>query len=489
MNCYSQADTDLYSNKEYSTGCVKLNVDGSTGANVDCSIAKASSGTFKYTDFGNGIQATFESCFSPKIASSDTNPRYITMNINKNRSSLFLFTNGVTPFPDTVLGQKALIKINSYSAVLAKASTAGYYINSGSIYPEEALKPLDALIYCKSNKVEECEVRSARAGYYLNSGEEKSEKPVIRCDGTTCKAEAVTKKVCGNDENKQVVGGVIFDENKLKICVSGGNSIEIKSGATVSYENLELLKEEDFPGAQKSTISVKVNSDASVTLLVDVTLPTCTENAGNNVCFDGAVNNQYCIKSGKIYLTTIAANGSATCALMTNQQAGLAADAGGPAIIYFNNDYEKIGIPTETTTNIMAYQCLFNPSSTYDLLSCDLIKGYISDMTAGENKKIIHCNGWKGEGCTVTTKTTSENCSNDDEGKIVGKGTKICFGTTTTHSIPTTSPASSQYIAYKSSTINKNYGINKNDVALLSFTYISSTYSSVILTKVLGKKL
>lgn len=129
VNCYTQNHisitndglTDMSTLEHSVIGCIKLFTDGSTeSCNSNYGLKPAASGTCKFTS------PDFSMCANLKVAnidntdsveSSDYGFKTISMTIGEGQ---FLYTNGLTPFPNTLKNGKVLLKISSDYAVLNK---------------------------------------------------------------------------------------------------------------------------------------------------------------------------------------------------------------------------------------------------------------------------------------------------------------------------------------------------------------------------------
>jgi len=152
-------------------------------------------------------------------------------------------------------------------------------------------------------------------------------------------------------------------------------------------------------------------------MMMDNSLPECSGTIdSDSVCFTDALNEQYCIHTSNkfIYKTTISTENDVT----TNKCDAIVGSEGVTSdIIYFDKDNK---IVTDATTADMAYQCTYGNTTPYTVTSCELAKGYtLIDST---NTKYIYCNGWKGEGCVVSSNALSDctliNTDEMENGKL-----------------------------------------------------------------------
>jgi len=133
---------------------------------------------------------------------------------------------------------------------------------------------------------------------------------------------------------------------------------------------------------------------------------------------------------------------------------------------------------------VVAYQCTFEGTGNegtapFKISNCVRVKGYAID---GDN--IIQCSGWRREGCIISTKSsdTSECSDTSDEGKILGNGSGICFGTTN-FAIEWEADGNEKYVAFEAADYNPFYGLVKNEIAFLHLNKISQTASSILVTE------
>lgn len=126
VNCYTQKDIDT-SNVESDIpsviGCIPLNKDetlGKSGA-MDCkaaNVAKATSGTCKFND----ATGEFNMCIVAKIGAgtAPSDYEFKEISVTAGEEGQFFFTNGDTPFPNTVKNGNVFAKINENAVVLNK---------------------------------------------------------------------------------------------------------------------------------------------------------------------------------------------------------------------------------------------------------------------------------------------------------------------------------------------------------------------------------
>lgn len=318
-------------------------------------------------------------------------------------------------------------------------------------------------------------------GYFINDGNgESSTNYLIKCPGD-------------NDENCSEVGasgessavGSIKVENEtptISICVITGCSSEQDSSdyeaipADTNNKYLKITKAatNDFPGVTlesgESTkdISIKIGKDGYVILLENASLPECNASIpSSNVCFTGALNEQYCIHSDQsIYKTIIGEENTKSCTKITLSNTS--------EIFYFDMEGKKLesGEPSATTSDIMAYEC---SSSSQGGISCELLHGYVSITESNA----IYCSGWKREGCVVETISA---CDSAEEGQLVTSSensSKLCFASEITRDFTS---STTDYYAFLTTKVNPIYGQGEGEIV-----FLKSTASSVLVTDASGK--
>ena len=481
MNCYTQANLAHYPEGNiYPFGCVKLYADG--GENCDYTrMAKAVTGSCKFTPATN----TFSMYFSPWTSATnhddaDVSNKYVFtyMSMVVDHDKVVLFKNDQTPFPDTKSGDNVLVKIDGQTAVVSKTVTKGYYVNAGSVY-SGADSGKDALIYCKSEKIEECTVypvtqptynaETSVPGYYINSGPDAYTKPLIYCDGDDkkCVSEVAengyyvnadknetSKKLirCSNGVCEAVaadsscgVGRIIKSGSNYVLCTGSSTDGALTLG-TVAYQSL-TIGANGFPGVSAAgTIDVKVTAKKSVVLMEENVLPDCDGHPLPNAasrCTSSEISVGSCILDDIIYVS----NG-VNCVPITGTT--------GKEIFYFDDKYYTTTEPDGSEDDAyLAYQCTFDGDV---VKSCEKAKGY---SIIDDGAKSIVCNGWKGEKC-VYSAASGANCeSNDQEGNLI-TSKKLCF----TESMVGL-PSAITTVAFEVSKSNAIYGIGSG-VAVLT---------------------
>jgi len=192
----------------------------------------------------------------------------------------------------------------------------------------------------------------------------------------------------------------------------------------------------------KSDIIYKSSNGMCTKLTAD--LPTCDYKLNDKACSVGGVTVEFCKKSNIIYRS----NGNKCIELTYDNEI--------KQFSYYSKEY--IAVNPEVSNNVsLIYQCSFDVSGI--ATKCELAQGIIKTTT-----KIINCNGWKGDICTVKEIGSSVDCS-DGIGDINSGATGICFGSTEV-SFPN---EGFKYVAFTVSDINSIYGITK-EIALLKMT-------------------
>ena len=337
-------------------------------------------------------------------------------------------------------------------------------------------------------------------GYFINSDSDDKANKIIKCNpGESDKPKC--KKIsnidsCGNAGCLKVDN--VESPTSVTLCLTSECNNDDEIIVTSNNQDIyKIIKRADnFPGNDGETSTgsggsntssselistlIKIGSDESVILIEDTGLPACvgtSVTSGNEACFDGALDGQYCIHSDKkIYKTTIGDGETKSCTAITSSDVTI---SDGKALIYFNNVYEKINEPTSTTLYVMAYLCSFDSEA---LKSCEFAKGYIINST----NSIIQCNGWKRDGCKVSALSSiTESACSEGEGILNNhESIVLCFND---RNIKIPSSVSTDYVAFTTSSLNPIYGFNysKETINFLELTKTSS-FSSVIISSAPG---
>lgn len=270
---------------------------------------------------------------------------------------------------------------NSCSAIShgGTAYAPKHYLNLGSA--------TNKVITCNQNGCAE-EYEDIK-GYFLNSGV-NTNKSLIQCnadDIKKCEAIADVATYSGTVGKLKVEGG------KVKMCVavgcSGNGEVEIEASTAAPVFKTVTVGAGVFPGvAGGSDITVKIANDGSVILMEEI--------------------------------DDVSARPSLTKATEGN-------------VLYFydrdGNEISDITAATLPTDDIVAYQCTYAESDNLDDSDtavitlqgdCTRVKGYATL----KNGSILHCSGWRRDGCVVTN---LKACTAEDEGRL-GTGKKLCVG-------------------------------------------------------------
>jgi len=380
MNCYSEDDSNLISY------CKKMTYE--SGHTSTCTENNKNMYDF---DSENSI---FYWCTNVNI-NNENIYKYISIPMKNNK--IFMFKSGMATFPNTSDSQDVIVNINVNTISLAKDVKYGYHLNGATVYDSNGN---DDLIYCSSNEVTSCSIKSASdsIGYYLDSDEEDSlincvnnscshiifypgyylhgdtsSNKIISCTNSKCEEKDVNT-VDSSTTCTNIIGNIIKYDNSYYLCRDSTSSVKIASGENPSYHTLEV-QENVFPGITTTTIiNVKVRSDGSIILLNKNNLPECNNISGSQPCMANQPT-QYCQKIDangilKIYETIINSETEYSCGPIKGTSA--------TEIFYFNNDYQKlVNPPTTSDPNIWAYQCIFTTTTkNYDTVeSCNIVKG------------------------------------------------------------------------------------------------------------------
>jgi len=341
-------------------------------------------------------------------------------------------------------------------------TTAGYYLSG----PTNTAN----LIKCTTAAVSTCVVEiTPKDGYYLNNGLNKATKPVIKCENNVCTAMEISKTKCGNGTGEQVMGGLIKDDNKIKLCVSATEAIDINATSPI-YRSIKISNDNDFPGVNLAVDTtpelrnIKISKDGSI-----------YELKPDSTAFNSCIANTGCTGT-KYYFNSpnICQNKSSNdCVNIKAEDVGITSEKFTAGIktgyIYFDSasPTEKKDIAVDGVEILFAYQCTFSDVNT--LTECKQIKqGVIYDPI---KQKVVTCNGWAGEGCTVSSASTS--CADGDEGKLIISSGKpsLCFGKNVVN-LPSSGPI---YFPMKVEQINTIYGLTKSELTFLEL----NSYSAV----------
>ena len=290
-----------------------------------------------------------------------------------------------------------------------------------------------------------CTSAVALKGIYINAGATDS---VINCGSEKCQEASVTASTCSK------AGDLIKSGSNIKLCISDKADEAKKINTPSQNTYITFESGTTFPGAPSNKdFNIKLSTEGAVYLLEEAKISSCTvtDTSTESVCLTGHTDTQHCITSSNKLLKT----SSSTCVVAVNTASN----------VFIGNDYKSV---TLTTSNSAKYGYSCDESSV-----CEIIKGYI----IGSN--IIKCSGWTGDPCIATAKGNGETCSSSTkDGELLSKGTKLCFGTK-----DYTLAATETILAFHLNDINSNYGMNKDDVVILS-----ASTTKVIVTEIESSK-
>jgi len=332
-------------------------------------------------------------------------------------------------------------KVGNISSGCYKSGDSTYkLINcSGSPLTCEGIdEPVGFYIDASNNKnIYTCDTNSCTSavplkGIYINAGATDS---VINCGSEKCQEDSVTATACSK------AGDLIKSGNDIKLCISdkADEAKKINPPAADTYMTFESGT--TFPGAPSSkNFNIKLSREGAVYLLEEAKISTCeaTDAIDDRVCLNGHTNTQHCITSENKLLKISGSNCEAAVRTAGN--------------VFIGDDYTSVTFAEASDTAKYGYSC--DASSV-----CEIIKGYIID-----DNNIIKCSGWIGDPCIATAKGTDETCSTSTkDGVLLSNGTKVCFGTNeyTLTDIAT-------ILAFHLNDFNSNYGMNKDDVVIVS---------------------
>ena len=332
--------------------------------------------------------------------------------------------------------------VNCSSGSCSVVKTLGYYIDLET-----------SNLYKVSNDGEASIITSK--GYFLNSGDSSK---IIQCNGTCSEIaiSSITASTCTK------AGDIIQKSGKVSICITSSESKEIKKQSSPIYETMALESGSGFLGiSDKKKVTIKFDSNGeSAVLMEEATLRACKSSVPTSdaVCFDNAGNNEICISSDK-KLYKSGTDPTTTCA----QHEGTADNS--LEISYYDVEGKKSDDPTDGGEYVV-YQC--KTDADRKLGNCEVVKGYTKI-----GSKIVQCNGWKGESCTVVA-SASGTCSKDDNGKMGANG--LCFSTTNVLELPSSYIST---VAFELSKTSGIYGLNKEDIAILKVTGNSAVVTAL----------
>jgi len=336
----------------------------------------------------------------------------------------------------------------------SKVYCSSFESNASEEKHEHYVSGDEKLITCTFNgEKPECVIEgSTFNGYFIDSAPQHStDKKIIRC------ADSICDEIKISELNLTGPGSLNNDADGISIKINESTSIKVEIGCETSYQSIDV-EANVFPGIhEKSTISVKIDKDGSIIYLEDTSLETCESTCTNEV---------YCWDSQNSKIQTEV---NQVCENINGKNHVELTEAG-KAILFYDNNGKNIEEPTMDTPNIMAYQCTFVEGENLPQEKCILVKGYL----ISEDNKILQCNGWKREGCTIVE--NSGPCVDGDEGRLGegDNGKEVCFGKNLGVPLPTKEDEV-RYVAFqvnnvKNNNVNEIYGKNKGEIVFLALT-------------------
>ena len=279
----------------------------------------------------------------------------------------------------------------------------------------------------------------------------------------TCKKtrEVDTNSVCRNESDSLEVqyckiGNIIFktnggkcniiindltDSEELPICKQT-EVVDANDDCKNSIDNTEVnyCKRGEIIYKKGLTPSCNKVNDFS-------TLPTCFKAAACNTDGSEATAVNYCINSNYIYKK------GDTCVKLTSNTANSV------SVTMFKKASSGIEISNNGTEAKYAYRCFYDENKESKI--CLIVKGYV---VSGNN--VIGCSGYTGDDCVVTPLTT---CNATEDGKIGKEGSNkvVCVGGKSLVKVPTSATEKPIYVAYKSTTRNGIYEVEKDTYTLI----------------------
>jgi len=336
----------------------------------------------------------------------------------------------------------------------SKVYCSSFESNASEGRQEHYVSGDEKLITCTFNgEKPECVIEgSTFNGYFIDSAPQQStDKKIIRC------ADSICEEIKIKDLDLTGPGTLNNYADGISININESTSIKVEIGCETSYQSIDV-EANVFPGVhEKSTISVKIDKDGSIIYLEDTSLETCE---------NGCTNEIYCWDSQNSKIQTEV---NQVCENINGKNHVELTEAG-KAILFYDNNGKNIEEPTMDTPNIMAYQCTFVEGENLPQEKCILVKGYL----ISKDNKILQCNGWKREGCTILE--NSSPCVDGDEGRLGegDNGKEVCFGKNLGVPLPTKEDEV-RYVAFqvnnvKNNNVNEIYGKNKGEIVFLALT-------------------
>ena len=341
-------------------------------------------------------------------------------------------------------------KVGSISSGCYKSGDSTYKLINCSGSPltcEGMAQPVGFYIDALNTKnIYTCDTNSCTSavplkGIYINAGATDS---VINCGSEKCQEASVTATACSK------AGDLIKSGSDIKLCISdkADEAKKINPPAADTYMTFESGT--TFPGAPSTkNFNIKLGTEGAVYLLEEAKISTCeATDTRDSACITDHKNGQYCITSANKLLKT----SDSTCEAAVRTAGN----------VFLGNDYTSV-TPSTTVSAKYGYSC--DGSSV-----CEIIKGYIID-----DNIIIKCSGWIGDPCIATAKATDDTCtSSTKDGVLLSKGEKICFGTK-----EYALKDKATILAFHLNDFNSNYGMNKDDVVI-----VSASKAKVIVTTI-----
>ncbi|OUM70387.1 hypothetical protein PIROE2DRAFT_1547 [Piromyces sp. E2] len=302
---------------------------------------------------------------------------------------------------------------------------------------------------------ESCEAVTGASNSVHYFGDDRVEK-----EGITASADYIYKCASSASSNKalsgcaplsQKPGGIIKTASGMGLCVSEDDNEVIENGSSKVYMKVNV-KGGVFPDVSADiAINIKISGTGSLIQLKETSTyrPSCPNTiVATDACKSGNEYLNSCIKDGVIFRTYGKSCGK------------LESDETINGFVFFRKDYSQVNPDAGDTDIALAYQCMFDSGGRAK--QCQYAKGFVVT-----EKKVVNCNGWKGDECLVMVKESSSDCSSSNgEGGIKAGEDGICFGSSTVNL-----PADSYtYTAFKTDDINEFYGFNKDQIVFLKLT-------------------
>jgi len=388
----------------------------------------------KPADAGEVLLKLDSTVYKNKADSGDQSGEFLVYKCDANECIQYTSNYYLHAFDD---GKKLLYKCDTEKCSIQSSFSVGYYLTGPSS---------SELLSCTTaDTASSCTSAVALKGIYINAGATDS---VINCGSEKCQEASVTSNTCSK------AGDLIKSGSDIKLCISNKADEAKKINPPSQNTYITFESGTTFPGSPSNKdFNIKLSTEGAVYLLEEAKISSCTvtDTSTGSVCLTGHTGTQYCITSSNKLLKTI----SSTCVVAVETAGN----------VFIGNDYKSV---TLTTLNSAKYGYSCNGDSV-----CEIIKGYIIDSN------IIKCSGWTGDPCIATAIGDGETCSSSTkDGELLSKGTKLCFGTK-----DYTLADTETILAFHLNDINSNYGMNKDDVVILS-----ASKTKVIVTEIESSK-